>query len=84
MATPANVDPDELINAVAAAAHLGITPARVYLLSQEGKIGRKVAGYWVYTRPELDRWKAQRRNGRPRKSPQAAPVPARTEQADTP
>lgn len=62
-------DLDELIGAPEAAAHLGVSRARLYALTRAGKVGRQVGGYWLYTRAELDDWKAQRnpRGGRPKK-----------------
>ncbi len=61
-------DLDELINAHEAAAHMGITRTRIYALARAGKIGRKVGGFWLYTRAELDAYKALRRpqGGRPK------------------
>ncbi|HSH82146.1 MAG TPA: helix-turn-helix domain-containing protein [Herpetosiphonaceae bacterium] len=59
---------DELINAREAAAHMGVTRTRIYALTRAGKIGRKVGGFWLYTRAELDAYKAQRnpQGGRPK------------------
>ena len=67
---------DELINAHEAAAYMGITRTRVYALARAGKIGWKVGGFWLYTRAELDAYKAQRRpqGGRP-KEPAGTPTP---------
>ncbi len=63
-------DLDEFISAAEAAQHLGLTRARVYALTRAGKIGRQVGGYWLYTRAELDAWKAQRNpaGGRPKEA----------------
>ena len=71
------VDTDELMGAVEAAAYLGITPARVYLLSKQGRLGRRIGGYWLYTRAELDAWKAvpKSKGGRPKSE---APAPSRS------
>ncbi len=71
---------DELINADAAAKHMGVSRARIYALTKAGTIGRQVGGYWLYTRAELDAYKAQRnpQGGRPKE--QAGPI-ARAGQA---
>lgn len=63
-------DLDEFIGAPEAADYLGVSRTRLYALTRAGKIGRQVGGYWLYTRTELDAWKAQRnpRGGRPKKS----------------
>ena len=60
---------DELINAHEAAAYLSITRTRIYALARAGKIGRKVGGFWLYTRAELEAYKAHRipQGGRPPK-----------------
>ena len=62
------VNTDELMGAVQAAEYLGITPARVYLLSKQGRLGRRIGGYWLYTKAELDAWKAgpKSKGGRPK------------------
>ncbi len=61
----------ELYNAVEAADYLGVNRQRVYDLAKQGRIGRQVAGFWVFTKPELDRYKTERVNrpkgGRPKK-----------------
>lgn len=64
----AKVDPNDLIGAAEAARYLGLTGTRIYALSKAGKIGRRIGGYWLYTRAELDTWKAQRKpqGGRPK------------------
>ncbi len=60
----------EYLNAQEAAKHLGLTRQRIYALSKAGKIGTHVAGFWLYTMPELDAWRASstRKGGRPPKS----------------
>ena len=59
---------EEFLNAQQAAAYLGVHRQRIYQLADEGKIGRKVAGYWVFTRAELDAYEAAPKGprGRPK------------------
>ncbi len=61
-------DLEELINAQAAADYMRVSRARIYALTRAGTIGRQVGGYWLYTRAELDAYKAQRnpQGGRPK------------------
>ncbi len=60
---------EEFLNAQQAAAYLGVHRQRIYQLADEGKIGRKVAGYWVFTRSELDAYDAAPKGpgGRPKR-----------------
>jgi excisionase family DNA binding protein len=63
-------DENEYLNAVQAAEYLGVRRQRVYELVEDGRIGRKIAGYWVFTTTELDAYKAQKgvnKGGRPPK-----------------
>ena len=62
------IDPDELFNSTDAATYLGVTPRRIYALRDQGRIGRKLGsgGYWLYTKSELDRYRATRKTGRPK------------------
>ncbi len=62
------IDPDELLNSMDAAAYLGVTPQRIYALRDKGIIGRELGsgGYWIYTKSELDRYRAIRKTGRPK------------------
>ncbi len=62
----------EYLNAVQAAAYLGVNRQRIYQLAKAGRIGQEVAGYKVFTRDELDAFKAQPKAkvGRPRKQVQ--------------
>ncbi len=64
-----NIDLNELMSAVDAAKYLGISPARIYLLAKQGRLGRSIGGYWLFTRAELDDYKAtpKSRGGRPKK-----------------
>ncbi len=69
-------DETEYMNAVQAAAYLGVRRQRVYELVEDGRLGRKIAGYWVFTQQELDAYKEQRivnKGGRP---PKITSVPA--------
>ncbi len=59
--------PTDWINATQAAAYLGLSRARIYQLTEAGKLGALVAGRYLYTRPELDTWAAAKKNGRPKK-----------------
>ena len=69
-------NPDEL-SAEDAAKYLGISLARVYVLANQGRLGRKVAGkFYLFTRAELDDYQASRnpKGGRP-KSDDLIPSP---------
>ena len=59
---------EDLISGAEAAQYLGVSHTRLYAIARTGKIGQQVAGYWMFTRKELDTWKAQRnpRGGRPK------------------
>ncbi len=61
---------DELIGAPEAAQLLDVSKARLYAIARTGRIGRMVAGHMVFTRAELDAYKASRQpqGGRPPKS----------------
>lgn len=63
------IDPDELLLGPGAAKYLGISERRIFALRKEGSIGRKIAGFWMYTKTELDHYRATRqgKGGRPRK-----------------
>lgn len=61
-------NPDEM-SAEDAAKYLGVSLARVYALANQERIGRKVAGkFYLFTRVELDEYKATRnpKGGRPK------------------
>jgi len=62
----------DYLNAVQAASYLGVNRQRIYQLAKAGRIGREIAGYWVFTREELDAFKAKPKPkaGRPRKQVQ--------------
>ena len=59
---------EELINAQSAAEYMGVSRARIYALTKARAIGRQVGGYWLYTKAELDAYKARRnpQGGRPK------------------
>ncbi len=63
---------EELLNAVQAAAYLGVERQRVYALAKQGRLGQQLAGFWVFTPAELDRFRSgvdeRPKGGRP-KSP---------------
>jgi len=59
----------EYLSATQAAEYLGVSRARINQLASAGKIRRdEVGGYYVYTRAELDRWRAMPKDvgGRPK------------------
>ncbi len=60
---------DELFSAAQAAKYLGLHRTRLYQLRKAG-LGRQVAGFWVFTKAELDAYKASpdRKVGRPKAS----------------
>ncbi len=62
-------DEEELLSAAQAADYLSVSRQRIYELTESGRLGKKIAGYWVYTRAELDAYMAQRdanKGGRPK------------------
>ena len=67
---------EDLLNGAEAAKYLGVTRARLYALARTGKIGQSIGGYWLFTKEELDTWKAARnpKGGRP-KSDDLIPSP---------
>lgn len=60
----------DYLNAVQAAAYLGVDRTRIYQLKNAGLIGRQIGGYWVFTKEELEHYKQQpkKKGGRPRKT----------------
>ena len=60
------IDPDDMLNSVDAATYIGLSKWRIYALRNEGRIGRLVAGIWLYSKTELDHYKATRKTGRPK------------------
>jgi excisionase family DNA binding protein len=62
------MNPDTLLSGPQAAAYLGVSRQAVYLLTKQGH-GARYGHVWMFTREELDRWKAtpRRGGGRPKK-----------------
>ena len=60
----------EYLSAIQAAQYLGVNRQRVYELAAAGHLGRRLAGYWVFTRAELDAYRQERtfrpKGGRPK------------------
>jgi predicted RNase H-like HicB family nuclease len=76
---------DELLKASAAARYLGVTRQRIYELAATGRLGQRIAGYWVFSPAELDQYREQRSynlGGRPRHEQAQAEVQERVEQHD--
>ena len=62
-----------LLKASEAARYLGITRQRIYELAQAGRLGQRMAGYWVFTQAELEAYRVGRSQavgGRPKRQPQ--------------
>ncbi len=61
---------DELMSAVQAAEYLGVIRQRVYDLASRGRLGRRVGNLWLFSKAELDAYKAERaskpKGGRPK------------------
>ncbi len=59
----------DYLSRVEAAQYLGLTPQRIAALSYSGRLGRQIAGHWVYTKVELDGFNLERaqrpKGGRP-------------------
>ncbi len=58
---------EELLMGEQAAQYVGVSYKRLHQLTKEG-IGRKVSGHWVFTRAELDEYRAKEKDkgGRPK------------------
>ncbi len=58
---------DELMTITQAAEYLGVTRQAVHLMTKQG-YGQRVGSIWLFTREELERWKATPRHagGRPK------------------
>ncbi len=58
----------EFMSANEAAEYLGVHRQRIYQLIRERGLGRKIAGYWVFTKEELDAYEKQPKGpgGRPK------------------
>lgn len=60
---------EDLLTAEQAAAYVGVSRPRIYALTKARKIeAMRFGTTWLYTRAELDRWKAapKDRGGRPK------------------
>lgn len=65
----------DYLKASDAAQYLGVTRQRIYELAATGRLGARLAGYWVFTLAELDAYRDERqtnRGGRPRLAAAAA------------
>jgi excisionase family DNA binding protein len=51
---------NDLLNIQQAAAYLGVKSPRIHQLVNEGRIGTQIAGHWVFTKEELDRYNEER------------------------
>ena len=58
----------EYLNAQQAAEYLGVTTQRIYQLAVGRRIGKQIAGFWVFTKAELDAFQTQPKSkgGRPK------------------
>ncbi len=70
---------EELLTTPQAAAYVGMTRQALTIAAERGEIGRKLpavgrkpAYVWVFTKPELDTWRARERNKGGRPKPQSA------------
>lgn len=43
-----------------AARYTGYSIPHIYALARTGRVGKRIAGYWVFTHAELDRYVEQR------------------------
>jgi hypothetical protein len=59
---------EDYLNTTEAAAYLAISKQRIHILAQQGRLGRKIAGHFIFTRQELDEYRVQPKSkgGRPR------------------
>jgi hypothetical protein len=59
---------EDLLMGDEAARYAGLSRARLYQIAASGEVGRKLSGHWVFTRTELDAYKAAPKNkgGRPK------------------
>lgn len=67
---------DEYLKASAAVKWLGLSRSRLYKLVDEGRLGRKIGGVYMFTIAELDEYKKSRNanGGRPAKNKKRAAV----------
>jgi excisionase family DNA binding protein len=61
---------DELMTTTQAADYLGVTRQAVHIMTKQG-YGRRIGSVWLFTRDELERWKATPRHGGGRPKPEA-------------
>ncbi len=59
---------EEYISMKEAASIAGVTVAAISLAANKGVIGRRIAGHWVFTREEAERYRdmPKSRGGRPK------------------
>jgi excisionase family DNA binding protein len=59
---------EDYLNTTEAAAYLTVSKQRIHTLAQQGRLGRKIAGHFVFTRQELDEYRVQPKSkgGRPK------------------
>lgn len=70
------LDPDEPIDADTASIYSGLSRARLYKLARDQRLGRQIAGYWTFTRRELDAYKeAEKSKGGRGKNSTVIPSP---------
>lgn len=50
------MDEQEYLTAEQAAEYIGVKRQRIYNLVSEGRLGQRVDGYLVFTKPELDEY----------------------------
>ncbi len=66
----------DLLTVTQAAEYLGVTRQSVHNMTKQG-YGRRVGSMWLFTREEVDRWKAAPRHAGGRPKPKAGtPSPA--------
>ena len=59
---------EDLLMGDEAARYAGLSRQRLYQIASSGEVGRKLSGHWVFTREELDAYKAapKSKGGRPK------------------
>ena len=55
-----NNNQQEFLSASEAAEYLGLSRQRIHYLTLSGRMGRRIGGFWVFTREELDRFNEER------------------------
>jgi len=70
----------DILVGIDAALYLGLSKQRLYELASAGRLGQKVGAHWLFTRAELDEYKAHPKDkgGRPKAAagPRVEAVPA--------